>query len=310
MSTSRPGLSDAVDRQGGGAHMPIGKLVKTHIGEILTHCDTVDHDEILALLDKGYSKETFGTNFPFCAEVDVIEPAESKRYWTEVYVVRGKRVRVTSQWFDQSEPQFKAYLAAKGIKRTDSADVAASSDTRNQTSRVTTRTNARYRGNAIGNAQNAFIRNVLSNLGRESFSERDWGATKEWFSNRCAYCGAQTDLLIEHAMPINRESLGEHRLGNLVPSCHACNADKGSKDFRSFLGDNVEAIAKIEEYMDSRNYVPLEANEQISLVLNMAHKEVAALADRYVTILNQVFGQDASIGPEEDRGSGSASAPE
>jgi len=98
-------------------------------------------------------------------------------------------------------------------------------------------------------------------------------------------------LLIEHAIPINREKLGEHRLGNLVPSCKLCNSNKGGKDFREFLGPNAEAISRIEEYMDSRNYVPLEDNEQIKLILNMAHKEVAALADRYITIINELFVQ-------------------
>ena len=79
----------------------------------------------------------------------------------------------------------------------------------------------------------------------------------------CAYCGTETELLMEHAIPINKEKLGEHRLGNLVPSCTRCNSDKGGRDFRAFLGENTAAIRRIETYMDSRNYVPLEDNEQI-----------------------------------------------
>jgi len=132
-------------------------------------------------------------------------------------------------------------------------------------------------------------------LGAESFNEADWEATKEYFSQKCAYCGAEGELLIEHAIPINRESLGEHRLGNLIPSCKACNSAKGGKDFREFLQDNVEAIQKIEEYMDSKNYVPLEDNEQMKMILNMAHKEVSALADRYITIINKLFFQETSF---------------
>jgi len=167
-----------------------------------------------------------------------------------------------------------------------------SADTRTRSDRA----NARYKSHAIGNAQNAFVRNVLGNLGYESFNQKDWGATKEHFSHRCAYCGVDADeLVIEHAIPINKVSLGEHRLGNLVPGCKACNSSKGDKDFRVFLKGNDEAIARIEEYMDSRNYVPLDANEQVTRVLDMAHKEVAALADRYVTILNELFVQPAAV---------------
>lgn len=41
--------------------------------------------------------------------------------------------------------------------------------------------------------------------------------------------------------------------------------------------------------MDSKNYVPLEDNEQLKKILNMAHQEVSALADRYITIINEFF---------------------
>lgn len=106
-------------------------------------------------------------------------------------------------------------------------------------------------------------------------------------------------MLIEHAVPINKEKLGEHRLGNLVPSCNGCNSNKAGKDFREFLGENTRAIRKIEEYMDSRNYVPLENNEQMKMILNVAHKEVSALAERYITIINDLFPQGANAEAEE-----------
>ena len=94
---------------------------------------------------------------------------------------------------------------------------------------------------------------------------------------------------MEHAIPINKEKLGEHRIGNLVPSCKACNASKANKDYREFLADNNEAIGRIEQYMDSRNYVPLEDNKQMKKILDMAYKEVGSLADRYIVIINELF---------------------
>jgi 5-methylcytosine-specific restriction endonuclease McrA len=283
--------------------MKIGKLVKHHIKQIFFYCDTVDHEEIYSLLDSRYSKRTFGLNFPFCIELENIEQSQPKRYWTEIYLIRSKRVRVTSQWFETSGPAFIKYLESKGI----APELDASTYERNEGQVHTkqplqspsSRSNSRYRGTSIGNAQNLFIRTILSSIGLETFNEADWNATKDYFSHTCAYCGAETELLIEHAIPINKEKLGEHRLGNLVPSCKLCNSNKGGRDFRAFLAENTAAISRIEAYMDSRNYVPLEDNEQMKMILNMAHKEISALADRYIIIINELFSQNANPGHDQ-----------
>lgn len=281
--------------------MKIGAFVKQFTGRIFDYCEKQDYGELERLQDSAYSKRIFDVNFPFCKEVGAIEAAESKRYWTDVYVVRGKSFRVTSQWFDshvsKSRGLFRQYLLAKGLARKEELALGESLDpvTRGQRcgasspQRFAARRNARYRGNAIGNAQNLLVRNLLSNLGEESFNETDWEATKDYFDHRCAYCGSDSELVIEHAIPINRQSLGEHRLGNLVPSCRSCNTRKGDKDFREFLSDDEERIARIERYMDEMSYVPLGDNEQVRMILDMAHQEVAQVADRYLKILNVLF---------------------
>lgn len=279
--------------------MQISKLVKHHIQQILFHCDTVDHNELLLLLDRSYSKNMFGINYPFCKEITHIDPDQSRRYWTEVYIVRNKHVRITSQWYERSRPLFIHYLASKQIATKLDSSAAANygaQTTMTQRTPPPSRRNSRYRGNAIGNAQNLFIRNILSNLGHESFSEQDWNATKAYFAERCAYCSDVTILVIDHAVPINKESLGEHRIGNLVPSCALCNSNKAGRDFRTFLEGNSTAIQRIEAYMESRNYVPLADNEQMKHILRLAHTEVAALAIRYITIINELFPQDRDFG--------------
>lgn len=274
----------------------IGRLVRRHVPDILRYCDAVDHDELDRLMDASYAKRTFGINWPFCTPVEEIPAEEHRRYWTQVYSARGRRIRVSSQWFDKNWQPFAAYLMRHGIVAEGNIDAAEPKPVRKKgRARVTSPArNARYRGNAIGNAQNLVVRNILSNLGSESFSERDWVETQEYFGNRCAYCGGEGKLVIEHAIPINRTALGEHRLGNMIPACDACNRAKGQRDFRVFLEDDSEAIARIEQYMDSRNYVPLEDDEQMRMILNMAHSEVADLADRYITIINSLFASDSS----------------
>lgn len=270
--------------------MKIGKLVKSHIQKIFHYCETVDHDELSRLMDGSYSKEAFGINFPFCTAADQIAQENSKRYWTDTYIVRGENIRVSSQWIERSRKPFSDYLVRLKLTSEDELTTLAESSIESDNSiKPQPRRNSRYRNTAIGNAQNAVVRNILSNLGHESFSETDWVSTKEHFSNQCAYCGADGDLVIEHVIPINRTSLGEHRLGNLVPSCKPCNAKKGDKDYREFLSDSPQRIDFIQSYMDNKNYVPLGDNEQVAMVLEMAYKEVSSVADRYIAILNRLF---------------------
>ena len=100
---------------------------------------------------------------------------------------------------------------------------------------------------------------------------------------------------MDHGVPINKTCLGEHKLGNLIPSCKQCNDDNHYADFKEFLGDNIEQIAKIEAYMASRNYTPLGDNEHIKMIIQQAHEEVAALARRYFAIINTVLAGKADV---------------
>ena len=270
--------------------MKIGRLVKHHIRKIFRYCEVTDHDELNRLTDKKYSKKHFNINHPFCAEASLIPSEESKRYWTDRYLVQGKTVRVSSQWVDPSKSMFIQYLINNHISTVEkilSLDEAVPVD-KIEACR-SSRENSRYRGNAIGNAQNLLVRNILSSLGHESFNDQDWIETKNYFSNQCAYCGAEGDLVIDHVIPINKVSLGEHRLGNLIPGCRSCNSKKADKNYRDFLDGQQDRIEKIEKYMESRNYVPLSDNGQIAMILDMAYKEVALVSKRYISILNELF---------------------
>lgn len=269
--------------------MKIGKLVKHHIERIFQYCETSDHSELDHLKDKKYSKNTFDINYPFCTEASLISKEESGRYWTNRYIVRGKTFRVSSQWFDTSKPQFINYLINKHIFIENETSLDKMSSAPENEPQKSTRENSRFKGNAIGNAQNLLVRNILSNLGQESFSENDWKETKDYFSNQCAYCGASGDLVIDHVIPINKAFLGEHRLGNLIPSCRSCNSTKSDKNYHDFLSGQPNRIEKIEQYMDSRNYVPLGDNKQVAMILEMAYQEVAQVSKRYIAILNELF---------------------
>ncbi|HCG7747325.1 TPA: HNH endonuclease [Vibrio parahaemolyticus] len=279
--------------------MKIGKLVQSLLPRVLEYCEQQSHKEFERLCDADYSKRTFNINFPFLVPISNLHSDLSKRYWTKAYLVRGQTVRACSQWYEKDAIYFARYLKRIGVEYDESqleSDFPKFKTTPSRKlSPPTARANSRYRGNAIGNAQNLLVRNILSNLGTEQFSEEDWFATKAYFNHQCAYCGESKELVIEHAIPINKVYLGEHRLGNLVPSCKECNSAKASKDFREFLEGSDDKIAAIEAYMDEKNYVPLENNEQVSMILEMAYREVGTVAERYISIINELFI------PEDDK---------
>lgn len=52
------------------------------------------------------------------------------------------------------------------------------------------------------------------------------------FDNRCAYCGVNGDLHIEHVIPISKG--GPHAIGNIIPACKDCNYSKSVHDVESW----------------------------------------------------------------------------
>lgn len=65
-----------------------------------------------------------------------------------------------------------------------------------------------------------------------------WKESVKFFSSACCYCGLKLtaeNLTEDHLIPINKTSLGLHAWGNLVPSCHRCNKEKNSKNWKEFL---------------------------------------------------------------------------
>jgi 5-methylcytosine-specific restriction endonuclease McrA len=52
------------------------------------------------------------------------------------------------------------------------------------------------------------------------------------FNHRCAYCGADGDLHIEHVVPISKG--GPHSIGNIIPACESCNYSKRDSEVESW----------------------------------------------------------------------------
>lgn len=285
-----------------GTDLKIGEIVKRHLAAIKNYCEA-NPAELENLMDREYSSKTFGLGrLPFFAEVgSLFLRDENNRYWRDpVFTVNGKQVRVCSQWVAERHSEtFKQYLLSKNIAMTGDLPNTPSA---HPSSRSTKRTNTRYRAYRIADAQNAVIRHILSNLGEETFNEADWEITKQYFANRCAYCDKEGSLQMDHGFPINKSKLGEHRIGNLIPSCETCNnSRKGYRDFREFLGSDTDRSRLIEEYMRSRKYTPLAGNVQVKDILEMAYKDVAVLAERYIAIIETLLSSAAPPNQADSR---------
>ena len=66
----------------------------------------------------------------------------------------------------------------------------------------------------------------------------EWSAVLDFFGHKCAYCGEETGLEQEHIIPVNAG--GTFKIGNIVPACRKCNAQKGSKSVDEwYMGADV-----------------------------------------------------------------------
>lgn len=261
----------------------------------MEYCQTVDIQEFARLQEAQFSKETLDINYPFWLDKEDI--SQNERYWSKTYDFDGEPIRVCNDWYVKNTEAFKKYLIDKKIATNQELDelVAKAEEKNDDKLNKRLRSNSRYRGNAIGKAQNLVVRNILSNLGDESFSENDWKNTKEFFNNGCAYCGSKEQLIMEHAIPINKTMLGEHRLGNIVPSCNKCNKEKASQSYDTFLKD-APRLEKIETYMKSKKYEPLGSHsksEIIAELLEKAYLDTAEVAKRYIEIIELMQNGDA-----------------
>jgi hypothetical protein len=107
-------------------------------------------------------------------------------------------------------------------------------------------------------SSNAAVRAVLTTIGQRRDAavlglapgdlkgQKIKAALFEEFGGQCGYC--QKDIGggfdVDHLVPINKQSLGLHMYGNLVPACNSCNSAKKNKSLGAFLEDSKITNAK------------------------------------------------------------------
>lgn len=60
-----------------------------------------------------------------------------------------------------------------------------------------------------------------------AFTVEDWLTLCEMHGNRCAHCGEEKPLTVDHIKP--RAAGGTDDIANIQPLCKACNSKKGSE---------------------------------------------------------------------------------
>lgn len=79
-----------------------------------------------------------------------------------------------------------------------------------------------------------------------------WADCKEWFNNKCCYCGIDgVKLLQDHFIPLSNKECPGTTPRNMVPACSPCNLSKGVLILTPVIR-HERALRKIEEYFQSR----------------------------------------------------------
>lgn len=96
------------------------------------------------------------------------------------------------------------------------------------------------------------IRNKRKKETKNTFSDYDWKFCKQFFENKCAYCGKEEALTRDHINPLCKG--GATIPENILAVCHSCNNLKSSFDFKDWYRKQefftIERYNKILEYIN------------------------------------------------------------
>ena len=94
-----------------------------------------------------------------------------------------------------------------------------------------------------------------------SLSKEQWADIKNYFNMRCAYCGEDKKLTIEHFIPVSKG--GTLSINNIIPSCGNCNSSKGNRDFNQWYKNQPYYSKEREENILTYLDMVIENDNQI-----------------------------------------------
>ena len=97
-----------------------------------------------------------------------------------------------------------------------------------------------------------------------NYNSKTWETLKQYFSNKCAYCGKEKKLSQDHFVPLVNG--GEYTCNNIIPACQSCNSSKQGTDFFEWYPKQESYSKKREQkilkYLNYRNGI-----QQLSLII-------------------------------------------
>lgn len=92
---------------------------------------------------------------------------------------------------------------------------------------------------------------------------RQWKDIKQYFNNKCAYCGKEKILTQDHFIAVNNG--GEYTHNNIIPACKSCNCSKKDHDF--FVWYPRQSFYSKKRERKILNYLHYDNNHQQQLSL-------------------------------------------
>jgi hypothetical protein len=135
---------------------------------------------------------------------------------------------------------------------------------------------------------NRIVRLFLQEAGRQYDANRGYPRfgsmtpnLQARFGGHCAYCGGPPPLVEEHLMPMNRDSVGLHAWGNVVPACKPCNDLKAARPWEEHPRLDDVRRGAIRAYIVEYGYQPdiSELRVVLGKLYELADRQTRALVD-------------------------------
>lgn len=117
------------------------------------------------------------------------------------------------------------------------------------------------------------------------FSSAEWREVVDDFGGRCAYCGAERELVMSDIVPHHGAGARRRGLGDLAPACRPCAARKAGRSAQEFLADDPFRLLRLEAHMRRHGAAPPATADLARSIIACAQEDVRRLAERYVGIL-------------------------
>jgi 5-methylcytosine-specific restriction endonuclease McrA len=84
-----------------------------------------------------------------------------------------------------------------------------------------------------------------------TFTQKEWRETRQYWDGKCAYCGKKGEAQQDHFIPVDNG--GGYTADNIIPACAKCNQSKGARNPFAWMEKSPKvsrgAIQDIEKYL-------------------------------------------------------------